>query len=460
MTDPNDQTRTALFISHATPEDNDFVRWLGAKLAAMGYEVWADVMRLHGGADWARQLEEALRKRAVKMLLVCTPSGLDKQGVRNEIEIGTQLSRKLGDNAFILPLRLQAYEAPFRIAHIQYIDFKGGWARGLAELTALLDEMAVPRGKPGAMQLWLDSHAEGSTRLQVKSEPLVSNWLELQNQPRSIFYCEPPVGAPLDRFQHRQCHSWPAVPHRGGVITFAVPDESGNMGPNLAGKKVSSISTDTFLEEGWVELGIDAFQARKNYSDIGSQAFDLLCKSKGLSGYVGSGGRISWWGDVKTMPLNQVRFDWNFRRGSRKIIGHSPKRGVHWHYALNAYLRTAPVRHLRLASRLVFSENGLDPLNDKRRAHTLRRSLAKGWRNARWRDMLCAYIWWLGGGERELRLPVSVDGHLTVSIPPMQFSCPVSVPEIGEDADDEDDPDIPVGEWIDEVEEDAEEGEK
>jgi hypothetical protein len=52
-TTPN---REALFISHATPEENAFARWLGAKLAAMGYEVWADVMRLHGGADWSREL--------------------------------------------------------------------------------------------------------------------------------------------------------------------------------------------------------------------------------------------------------------------------------------------------------------------------------------------------------------------------------------------------------------------
>src|SRR5687768_8335100 len=43
MTKPPD--REALFISHANPEDNALVRWLGAKLTAMGYEVWADVMR-------------------------------------------------------------------------------------------------------------------------------------------------------------------------------------------------------------------------------------------------------------------------------------------------------------------------------------------------------------------------------------------------------------------------------
>ena len=120
--------RTALFISHATPEDNHFVRWLGAKLTAMGYEVWADVMRLHGGVDWARELEGALRKRSAKVLLVCTPTGLEKQGVRNEVQIASDLARQLNDKAFIIPLRLEAYEAPFLVAQAQYIDFKAGWA--------------------------------------------------------------------------------------------------------------------------------------------------------------------------------------------------------------------------------------------------------------------------------------------------------------------------------------------
>ena len=73
--------RKAIFISHATPEDNQFTIWLGAKLTALGYEVWADVLRLRGGHDWQRRLESALRERARKVLLVANPVSVDKQGV-------------------------------------------------------------------------------------------------------------------------------------------------------------------------------------------------------------------------------------------------------------------------------------------------------------------------------------------------------------------------------------------
>ena len=80
-------TRQAIFISHANPEDNAFTLWLGGRLSAAGYEVWADILKLRGGQDWQRRLEAALRDRACKLLMVGTPCGVDKQGLRNEIQI-------------------------------------------------------------------------------------------------------------------------------------------------------------------------------------------------------------------------------------------------------------------------------------------------------------------------------------------------------------------------------------
>jgi len=105
--------RQALFISHASPEDNAFTIWLGAKLAAAGYEVWADVLRLTGGDDWQRKLEDALRNRACKVLLVANQKSVEKQGVRNEIQIASDVAKKIGDTRFIIPLKLGPFDAPF-----------------------------------------------------------------------------------------------------------------------------------------------------------------------------------------------------------------------------------------------------------------------------------------------------------------------------------------------------------
>ena len=137
--------RQALFISHASPEENAFTIWLGAKLAATGYEVWADVLRLTGGDDWQRKLEDALRNRACKVLLVANQKSVDKQGVRNEIQIASDVAKRIGDTRFIIPLRIGPFDAPFLIAHAQYIDFSHGWSSGLHELlSALQDEYRIP----------------------------------------------------------------------------------------------------------------------------------------------------------------------------------------------------------------------------------------------------------------------------------------------------------------------------
>ena len=147
--------RQALFISHASPEDNAFTIWLGAKLAAAGYEVWADVLRLTGGDDWQRKLEDALRNRACKVLLVANQKSVDKQGVRNEIQIASDVAKKIGDTRFIIPLKLGPFDAPFLIAHAQYIDFSQGWSSGLHELmSALQEEYKIPlSGEPSAADM-------------------------------------------------------------------------------------------------------------------------------------------------------------------------------------------------------------------------------------------------------------------------------------------------------------------
>ena len=41
--------RDMLFVSHASPEDDEFARWLALQLAKEGYPVWCDRTKLLGG---------------------------------------------------------------------------------------------------------------------------------------------------------------------------------------------------------------------------------------------------------------------------------------------------------------------------------------------------------------------------------------------------------------------------
>lgn len=434
--------RDCVFISHATPEDNRFVSWLGAKLSGLGYEVWADIFRLRGGADWSRELEQALRTRAVKMLLVCTPSGLEKPGVRAEIEMATLLAKQLRDAQFIIPLRLQPYEPTFRIANFQYIDFTRSWAAGLTELSALLAELQVPAtGEAVAAQTWLEEHARGSTRLVPKTEPLMANWLKLRSSPKSIYFYDAPGGVPLEDFQNRQAHMWPVVPFRSGVLSFCAPHLKGSDAPLISSVVPLELATARFIAGGWPDLGIRLDEAKRAMTDLVSQGFDAACQSRNLRGDAGANGRLSWWGDIKTVPLTRIGFDWGYRRGSRVIVGQS--KGIHWHLGMQAQMRTWPVEHLRLRPRIVFTPNGLDPIEDTAQAHSLRRKVTKSWRNAKWRDMLCAYLWWFTDGSSELRLAMGEGQSISFAVPPMQFTAPVKVAS-GFDAQEESDSDLEV----------------
>ena len=440
--------RTALFISHATPEDNDFVRWLGAKLTALGYEVWADVMRLRGGCDWSRELEEALRHRAAKVLLVCTAAGLDKQGVRNEIEIASVLGKQLNDREFIIPLRLESYEAPFRIAQAQYVDFKGGWARGFAELADLLSQFPSLRKEPGrSTEAWLWAQRNGATRLVEGRERLTSNWLTLRSLPETLRYCEPPTGYQTERFQLRNVHPWPVVPFRSGVLTFASPDSEGMLGQEMPASVIAETKTESFLDHGWEQVGIAWHEAQRIFADLANQALEMMFHAKGLSFTEGSSGRRWWYGNVKTTPLSQIAYDWRHQKGRRQIVGKSDKRAVFWHYAVSGRIRTTPVKHARVSASLVFSDNGMDALKDARKAHRLRRSFARTWRNARWRDMMLAYLWWIADGKDALAFPVAKGRAIVLSLPPTSFISPISVLHDGENPPDEDDPDIDDSEW-------------
>lgn len=438
------EPRRALFISHATPEDNPFTLWLGAKLAAMGYEVWADVLRLKGGDDWQRKLENALRHRACKVLLVANPRAVEKQGVRNEIQIASDVGRKIGDPNFIIPLRMEPFDAPFLIAHAQYIDFKRGWAAGLAELLETLEgTYQVPREGGDSSAIWRDVHLIHGRTLVDRPERLVSNWLKLVSTPRKLRFYEF-RGHVSERQAKARIEDapWPAVPFQRGFLTFArLHDLQDHFGGALPLKQAAERRLDGFLESGWSKLGIDRHDARRRFSDLARQGFEKLFATRGLKGYAMSGRHIAWWAPIEVAPSSKIAFRWGDIAGLRQIQGLSEKRKMNWHFGASVAVRTAPVRHARIFPRLIFTEDGCRPFDDPDKMHRLRRSFAKTWRNARWRDMLLAFLHWLSGGAASLAVPMSSEESLGFALPPMTWAAPVSLPVDQESAEpDDDDP--------------------
>lgn len=404
--------RRAIFISHATPDDNPFTLWLGAKLAALGYEVWADVLQLKGGDDWQRKLEEAIRSRACKLLLVANQKAIEKQGVRNEIQIASDVARKISDPNFIIPLRLAPFDAPFLIAQAQYIDFSQGWSKGLHDLLlALQHEYKVPHAAQTSTNVWTALQGMNGRVLEKTPERLVSNWLRVKKLPSRVFYYR---NADLRR--QGITLSLPSVPYGDGYITCEehnVP--SRNKSLNLA------------LGIGWPELGVAAGEMRRMFSSLANQGMELFLRSCGLTSYEMAGGRLAWCFTGESMT-GRLPFVWGDLKGSRVLRGFSERRKLHWHYGISAYYRGGPVRYFRLRGRVSFSEDGTTILPGKR-MHRMRRSFTKSWRNARWRDMFLTMLYVLSDKDSQLKLPLSRQEDLVVEVPPVLYLCPVSIPE-------------------------------
>jgi hypothetical protein len=414
--------RNVVFISHANPEDNTFTIWIGAKLAAAGYEVWADVLRLRGGQDWQRKLEDAIRNRACKVLLVANEISVNKQGVRNEIQIASDTARKLGDSAFIIPLRLRAYEAPFLVAHSQYIDFERGWAPGLSELLRDFQETyQVPR-QTGNTEAWLNLQTMHGKTLTAETERLVSTWLEVRRIPANLYYYPDPA---------QVSGNYPRVKYGDGILSCSEQTAAGRR---------SRRSSD-FLKSGWPALEVGTEDARRRFADIANQALAAVLNSKGLKSHEMGNRQIAWW-VTSVGPQGRISFRWPEFSGSRQIQGSSAKRNIRWHFGVTASFRSVPFYHFRLKSRLIFTQDGYAPLESAARAHRLRRSFAKGWRNARWRDMLLSFLYWLGDGTTVLDIPVTAKDAFVISVPPIVFSCPVGIQDPNDKSQDDDDPDI------------------
>ncbi|MDX2263468.1 MAG: toll/interleukin-1 receptor domain-containing protein [Hyphomicrobiales bacterium] len=435
--------REAIFISHASPEDNVFTLWLGAKLTNMGFEVWADVLSLQGGDDWQRKLEDAIRFRACKVLLVANEISVGKQGVRNEIQIASDTGRRIGDGEFIIPLRLRNFDAPFLIAHAQYIDFSSSWAKGLVELLEVLEERAVPRSSQPNHEMWKSRQLLNAQSVARTPEPVVSNWFALKTAPTAMSLFVPGTGVSAGRIIVATEQS--RIPFRSygdGYLTFA-RQESVQVAFDFPMRRRAVLATSEFINEGWPEQNIRRGDARNIANHLLRAGLEKAIEARGCAAAQMANDNRAWYFPLAENLRNQVVFDWGRGlSGRRQIIGHSEKREVWWHYGISPQVVMNPTPHLKLRGRLVFTSDGNTPLDSTSRMHRLRRSFPKAWRNARWRDMLLAFMWHLTEGNPDWRVPFGENSEAVFSSVPLVFEAPISMAHGDSDPDDVDDPDI------------------
>lgn len=441
--------RATIFLSHATPDDNDFARWLGTQLTLAGYEVWTDFNRLQGGEIFWNTIEDIIRNRAARVIVAASRVAQRKDGVLDEINLAVSVERTLGLDEFVMPLKIDDLPySEFRanIARKDIIDFSVNWATGLARLLQSLSRGNVPRDNRDRAPEAVAFHSRLSLNdhLREVPDPILLNWIDIKSMPPRMHSFA--INAPTHRLSLiSKTLLLPNVLYGDQILSFA---NEVNFRAALP-EGTTSTGHGQILTTEFEKARVSQFpalrpqEARKYIVQLIHQAWSRVCEARGLRRYVLSNNAIAWFAPIGLIDGKVAFVDREGVTRRKSLVGFSAKRGVHWHFAVE--LRVAPGSPLRLIVRphVVFTDDGKTPLESSNRMHTLRRGFCKSWWNDRWRDLSIAYLAWMAGDSETIDLEVGADEPLSLSSKLIEESAPVS-PEESLDSEGEADLDSPT----------------
>jgi hypothetical protein len=448
MVNAEHNMREIVFISKATPEDDEFVLWLAPRLEAAGYSVFADILALEPGDRWRREITNTLQNKAVKMLLCCRDATLNKIGVQEEIGIASDLVKELNDPRFIIPLRLEPFKKLFGIGELQWVEFVGSWARGLHDLLDTLEKQNVPRTADGAAinPNWENYRKRLAIKLEKTPEVLTSNWLRLASLPDTIRYYYPPGPINLDLMDNTCRRSTiPAEVYQRGFFSFASPEEIEREFADVAPFEIQSEhELLALVEHGSQSPDLKPREAKNIVSSMFRRAWDNFCRSKGLYEHLFAAQTAFHIGEAQT-PLGK-RISWGRDGQRRSSMLRNSAGGKVWQYGVSATPFLWPFPHFKLKARVLFADLAAGNragavINDTAIQHRLRRSICKGWRNKAWHGRLMAFLELLSSDSPCVEVPLSGACAITFDARPMPLTSPVTtaLPDTMEDDAEESD---------------------
>lgn len=439
--------RKVIFISKGTPEDDDFVLWLAPRLEAQGYTIFADILSLEPGDRWRREITGKLQDKTVKMLLCCRDVTLAKTGVQEEIGIASDLVEELDDPRFIIPLRLEKFKKLFGIGELQYIDFEGRWADGLAELLDVLARQDVP-SDPCRVTInpnWENYRKRHAIKIEDAPERLTSNWLRVAEIPDTIRYFQP-TGSISHPALHQQCRDfrYPAEMHMRGFFSFCDPGEINEAFRDVGRFSVAAdIPLIEFIDNGAESPSIRSREASNMVVSMFRQAWERYCRDRDLFEYFYS--QLSGFHVTdEHVPIGK-RIPWGTQGENRSSMLRNIAQSKVWQFGVTALPAFWPFPHYKLKSRVLFAETDGDKagpiFDDKGLQHRFRRRVCKGWRNKQWHGRMMAFLELLAGDQVFVNLPLAANAFVKVDARPILFTSPVTtvLPDVMDDADEDHD---------------------
>jgi hypothetical protein len=452
--------RDVIFISHATPDDNEFVRWLGTRLTAYGYKVWADIFDLAGGTPFWTSIEDALRKRSLKVVFVVSKASCDpnRSGVRNEISVADAVKKSLKEPEFIIPVRIDDIpfgDLPIQIHQLNVIDFTTGWGAKLAVLVETLIKANVPRvvtDLSAEFDRWRQASVRSDVVVERGEEPLLTTVMPVIRLPEEIsFYEYDGENKKFERAVESLPH--PYAMHNRLLVSFVAAHEiQAHLPPDLTVSLRGAASSSDFLN------GTVADPVGPRRRDANNWAVRMLRESleahlaaRGLFPYAASAGTVMFF-PKDLLPDDRVYYtNAKGKRTYKQVVGFSKVLNAHWHLGMRAVLRLGETPTVRLRPYVVLSRDGREPLQDADEMTKLRRRFCKSWFNHVWRPLWQAFFEFFGAGSGSVLVAlgehrswtVAGDGLKLVAGMRMPFDLDVAVAETEPDEPEETEPEEP-----------------
>ena len=121
----------ATFISYSRA-NSDFAVQLASDLKAAGLDVWLDQLDIPTGARWDDEIERALEKSSI-FLIILSPESIESQNVKDEVGLA------IDSGKHILPVLTKSCKIPLRLRRFQFVDSTNQpYEDSLAEIKDLL----------------------------------------------------------------------------------------------------------------------------------------------------------------------------------------------------------------------------------------------------------------------------------------------------------------------------------
>lgn len=409
--------RNKIFISHATPDDDDFTRWLSLKLIGLGYEVWCDILFLDKGVDFWSTIEKEIRENTCKFLIVSSTAGNQREGVLKELAVAAKVKKQLQDESFITPLaideRLSYDDINIEIVRLNAIDFKKSWAKGLQDLLDAFEKQNVPKdpvdlSKSNLLYQQIFLHDKQAIE---KEETYDSNWFPIVSFPDELRFHRYDWRLPK-QFDVRTL-TFPAIRYKEYLCTFAWEFDFMHQLPKTEKYNSSEtvrIPTDVILSGRYDTDFIRDYECQRLIVQLINKAFELRMKDRNVREYQMSNISAFW---IEKGKLEKDKFE------KVQLVG--KQKDKNWHFGISAAGKLYPFPVLMVSSRIIFTQDGINLIESKSIQHSSRRKQGKNWWNDKWREKLLAFIRFLSDEQDSFYLAVGSEEKIVVANESQKF---------------------------------------